>query len=168
MSFWEFHSWKCEKFPKILNVELLKWSKRQFWGFKIGWIESYNLIYIWFDEKFVILINLLNLIYFWFDRKFCVMESQCVNFRILLSSNLKQKFSKFSVKSGSLKALLEKSVLEIAKFDIFGAILRQKILQIQNLEGSNYQNLLRNQWRVVNVVNYKTLKIGYILGLITR
>ena len=27
--FWEFHTSKCEKFPKIQNSELLKWSKWQ-------------------------------------------------------------------------------------------------------------------------------------------
>ena len=64
------------------------------------------------------------------------------NFTVIKSET---KVSQIFRQIGSLKALLEKSVLEIAKFDIFGAILRQKILQIQNLEGSNYQNLLRNQ-----------------------
>ena len=64
------------------------------------------------------------------------------NFTVIKSET---KVSQIFRQIGSLKALLEKSVLEIAKFDIFGAILRQKILQIQNLEGSNFQNLLRNQ-----------------------
>ena len=28
--FWEFHTWKCEKYPQIQNSELFMWSKWQF------------------------------------------------------------------------------------------------------------------------------------------
>ena len=28
--FWELHTWKCQKCPKIQNSELLKWSKEHF------------------------------------------------------------------------------------------------------------------------------------------
>ena len=33
------YAWKCRKFPNIQNSELLKWSKWQFWGFKMTKID---------------------------------------------------------------------------------------------------------------------------------
>ena len=43
MIFWEFHSWKCQKYPKIQNSELLK---RSHWHF-LGLLNDQN----WFQIK---------------------------------------------------------------------------------------------------------------------
>ena len=43
MIFWKFHTWKCQKFPRIQNSEMLKMPKWQFLGLQ----NSHN----WFHIK---------------------------------------------------------------------------------------------------------------------
>ena len=37
--FLRIHTWKCQKYQKVQNSELLKWSKWHFWGFKMTKID---------------------------------------------------------------------------------------------------------------------------------
>ena len=89
-----------------------------------------------------------------------ISEIHCHHFLFKVSQILRE--------TNALNRIYSKMVISNSNFDQFGAILRQKIIQIWNLESSNYQNQLRNQWKVVNAVNYRNLNIGYILGLIVR